>query len=810
MDEYSDRTPADIARYPMVPIRDVVIFPFTKVAFKIGRPGSVRALEKALASDRTIFLSTQHDATVDEPNPDQIYRVGTIARILQSQRQENGQIKVVVEGRERATTIRVENDGGAFTAMVRRAPAVNEEGVRTDALVQKIAQLIEQHLRLAPDVQPDALQTAMRNADPSHMADALASQLRISVEDKQGLLELFSAQARLARLIEILEIELEKRQLDRTIQTRVKRQMEKAQKEYYLNEQIKAIHKELGRKDERAELDELKKKIEEAGMTDEAKEKSLQELHRLEAMPPMSAEGTVSRTYIDWLVSVPWKQKSKEIRDLTKAEEVLNEDHYSLEKIKDRILEYLAVRQLVKNPKGSILCFVGPPGVGKTSLGKSIARATGRKFVRLSLGGVRDEAEIRGHRRTYIGALPGQIIQMMKKAGTVNPVLLLDEVDKLGTDFRGDPSAALLEVLDPEQNHMFQDHYLDVEYDLSKVFFIATANVLHTIPPALQDRLETLRLSGYTEREKLEIAKRHLIPKQAESNGLRAEQFEFTDEGILEIIRHYTRESGVRNLEREIGSCCRKIARKFVGENVAADFKDVIGATRLNEMLGPIKFRQQGVAAESEIGLSTGLAWTEVGGEVLQIEATLVKGRGAVTLTGKLGDVMQESAQAALTCIKARAERLGMSLDFIRKRDLHIHIPEGAIPKDGPSAGITMATAMASALMRVPVRKNVAMTGEITLRGRILPIGGVKEKLLAAHRFGIDTILLPKDNEKDLPEVPEEVRNVLTINLVETIDEVIALALEETTAADVVVPDQGPPLWTTEQPPQGLQTPAEQ
>jgi len=790
----------------MVPIRDVVIFPFSKVAFNIGRPGSVRALEMALESDRTIFLATQHDATVDEPAPEQIYRVGTIARILQSQKQENGQIKVVVEGRERATTIRVENNNGAFTALVRRAAAIKEEGVRTDALVQKIAQLIEQHLSLAPDVQPDALQTAMRNADSSHMADALASQLRISVEDKQGLLELFSTQARLARLIEILEIELEKRQLDRTIQTRVKRQMEKAQKEYYLNEQIKAIHKELGRKDERAELDELKKKIEEAGMTDEAKEKALQELHRLEAMPPMSAEGTVSRTYIDWLVSVPWKQKSKEIRDLSKAEEVLNEDHYSLEKIKERILEYLAVRQLVKNPKGSILCFVGPPGVGKTSLGKSIARATGRKFVRLSLGGVRDEAEIRGHRRTYIGALPGQIIQMMKKAGTINPVLLLDEVDKLGTDFRGDPSAALLEVLDPEQNHMFQDHYLDVEYDLSKVFFIATGNVLHTIPPALQDRLEVLRLSGYTEREKLQIARRHLVPKQAEANGLRDEQFDFTDEGILEIIRHYTREAGVRNLEREIGSCCRKIARKFVGENVTEDFKDEIGADRVREMLGPIKFRQQGVAAESEIGLATGLAWTEVGGEVLQIEATLVKGRGAVTLTGKLGDVMQESAQAALTCIKARAERLGMSLDFIRKRDLHIHIPEGAIPKDGPSAGITMATSMASALMRVPVRKNVAMTGEITLRGRVLPIGGVKEKLLAAHRFGIDTIILPKDNEKDLPEVPEEVRDAMNIKFVETIDEVIALALEDQKAVPEVVVAEAPPLWTTE-PPAGLQTP---
>src|SRR6202171_487090 len=809
MEEYSDRSPADIARYPMVPIRDVVIFPFTKVAFKIGRPGSVRALEVLLASDRTIFLSTQHDATVDEPSPEQIYGVGTIARILQSQRQENGQIQVVVEGRERATTIRVENNDGAFTAMVRRAPVVNEEGVRTDALTQKIAQLVEQHLRLAPDVQPDALQTAMRNADPSHMADALASPLRIAVEDKQGLLELFSAQARLARLIEILEIELEKRQLDRTIQTRVKRQMEKAQKEYYLNEQIKAIHKELGRKDERAELDKLKKKIEEAGMTEEAKEKALQELHRLEAMPPMSAEGTVSRTYIDWLVSVPWKQKSKEIRDLTKAEEVLNEDHFGLEKIKDRILEYLAVRQLVKNPKGSILCFVGPPGVGKTSLGKSIARATGRKFVRLSLGGVRDEAEIRGHRRTYIGALPGQIIQMMKKAGTVNPVLLLDEVDKLGADFRGDPSAALLEVLDPEQNHTFQDHYLDVEYDLSKVFFIATSNVLHTIPPALQDRLEILRLSGYTEREKLEIAKRHLVPKQAEGNGIKVEQLLFTDEGLLEIIRHYTREAGVRNLEREIGSCCRKLARKFVSESVTGDSKETGDGARVNDMLGPIKFREMGMGAISEVGLATGLAWTETGGEVLQIEATLTKGRGGVQLTGKLGDVMQESAQAALTCIKARSERLGMSLDFIRKRDLHIHVPEGAIPKDGPSAGVTMATAMASALTRAPVRRNVAMTGEITLRGRVLPIGGVKEKLLAAHRFGIDTIILPKDNEKDLPEVPEEVRNAMCINLVETIDEVLALALEEVRpATETATPDQptAPPLWTTEPPSQGIPT----
>ncbi|HJR05687.1 MAG TPA: endopeptidase La [Pyrinomonadaceae bacterium] len=810
MEEYSDRTPSDIVSFPMVPIRDVVIFPFTKVAFKIGRPGSIRALEQALAADRTIFLSTQHDASIDEPVPSEIYGVGTIARILQAQKLENGQTKVVVEGRERATTIRVENDNGAFTATVRRAPSALETGQRIEALTQRIHQLIEQHLRLAPEAQTDALQQAMRNQDPSHLTDALASQLRITVEDKQGLLEIFSVHGRMQRLIEILETEVDKRQLDRTIQARVKRQMEKAQKEYYLNEQIKAIHKELGRKDEKAEVEDLRKKIEEAGMTEEAKEKALQELHRLEAMPPMSAEGTVSRTYIDWLLSVPWKQKSKEIKDLNKAEEVLNDDHYSLEKIKDRILEHLAVRQLVKNPKGSILCFVGPPGVGKTSLGKSIARATGRKFVRLSLGGVRDEAEIRGHRRTYIGALPGQIIQMMKKAGTTNPCILLDEVDKLGADFRGDPSSALLEVLDPEQNNTFQDHYLDVEYDLSKVFFIATANVLHTIPPALQDRLEILRLSGYTEREKLEIARRHLVVKQAEGSGLKAEQVEFTDDGILEIIRSYTREAGVRNLEREIGSCCRKVARKLVGENKGEEFREVVTPERVREMLGPIRFRQQQAAAESEIGLALGLAWTEVGGEVLQIEATLTNGRGGVQLTGKLGEVMQESAQAALTCIKARSERLGMSLDHIRKRDLHVHIPEGAIPKDGPSAGVTLATAMASALTRVPVRKDVAMTGEITLRGKVLPVGGIKEKMLAAHRVGVTMLILPKENEKDLAEVPEEVRAAISVHLVETIDEVLTLALEDACPTDGAADDSAqPPIWSTEPPAQSTPTMAD-
>src|ERR1700716_1090527 len=776
MDEYSDRSPSDIARYPMVPIRDVVIFPFTKVAFKIGRPGSVRALEMALASDRTIFLSTQHDATVDEPAPEQIYSVGTIARILQSQRQENGQIKVVVEGRERATTVRVENNSGPVTALVRRAPAVNEEGVRTDALVQKIAQLVEQHLRLAPDVQPDALQTAMRNADPSHMADALASQLRISVEDKQGLLELFSAQARLARLIEILEIELEKRQLDRTIQTRVKRQMEKAQKEYYLNEQIKAIHKELGRKDERAEMDELKKKIEEAGMTEEAKEKALQELHRLEAMPPMSAEGTVSRTYIDWLVSVPWKAKSKELRDLTKAEEVLNDDHFGLEKIKDRILEYLAVRQLVKNPKGSILCFVGPPGVGKTSLGKSIARATGRKFVRVSLGGVRDEAEIRGHRRTYIGALPGQIIQMMKKAGTTNPIFVLDEVDKMATDFRGDPSAALMEVLDPELNHAFTDHYLDVEYDLSKVMFVCTANVLHTIPQPLQDRMEILRIPGYTEQEKLEIAKRFLVKRALEATGLQENNLKFTDEGLLHMIRHYTHEAGVRSLEREIQNIARKMARKVV--TVGTKSTAEITPVNAKEFLGILKYRETWIEKRNEIGLTMGLAWTEVGGSVLATEATLMEGKGRLTLTGKLGDVMQESAQAAMSFVRSRSNQLGLAKDFYRNIDIRVSVPEGAISKEGSSAGITICTSIVSALTQNAVRRYVTMTGEIPLRGKVLPIGGVKEKLLAAHRMGLRTVLLPKDNEKDLADIPQEILATLTVHFVENMDEVLQIALE--------------------------------
>jgi len=799
MQEFTDQMPSDIERFPMVPIRDVVIFPYTKVAFKIGRPSSVAALERAMTGERQIFLATQHDATIDEPRADQIYQTGTLGRILQAQRQENGQIKVVVEGRERGRMIRVDQDAdGMFHAHVRRVSATDESGYRTDGLLQKIHSLVEQFLRVSPDAYTDALHASLRGVSAAQVADSMSSHLRIGVEEKQQLLEMISVAERLAKLVEVLEAEIEKRQLDRNIHSRTKKAMDKHQREYYLNEQIKAIHKELGRKDEKAELEELKKKIAEAGMTDEARDKALQEFARLEAMPPMSAEGTVARTYLDWLINVPWQTRSEEIEDLARAEQTLNEDHYGLEKIKERILEFLAVRQLVKNPKGTILCFVGAPGVGKTSLGKSIANATGRKFARLALGGVHDEAEIRGHRRTYIGSMPGQIIQLMKRAGTVNPVILLDEVDKLGRDYRGDPSAALLEVLDPEQNNTFRDHYLDVDYDLSHVFFIATANVLHTVPPALLDRLEILSLSGYTEREKLEIAKQHLIPKQCENSGIDPANVVFTDDGILETIRHYTREAGVRNLEREIGSCLRKIARKFVSTDDKTEFKVVVDAEKVQELLGTIRFRKQDIARKSEIGLVNGLAWTEVGGDVLQVEATLVKGKGDVTLTGKLGEVMQESAKAALTCVRTRAEALGIDPADFREKDLHIHVPEGAIPKDGPSAGITMATAMVSALTRKAARHDVAMTGEITLRGKVLPIGGVKEKLLAAHRFGLKTLILSRENEKDLADIPEEVRDDLTIRLVDYLDEVLDIALEPDEMGENI---ETPQIWSPDPPP---------
>src|ERR1700687_590196 len=696
-----NREKQEMKRVPMMPVRDMVIFPQQMTPFIVGREASVRALEEALAGDKKIFLSTQHDASVDDPKPEEIYAVGTLANIVQSVKLPDGNIKVLVEGVERARSISIASEEGFFRATVRLLGARVEPSPQVEQTVQKITGLYEQFIKLSQSLNYDTMIAAARVDDPARLSDTIAANLQLPVDEKQYLLETVDPLERLNRIGDILEIELEKLNVDRNINTRVKRQMERAQKEYYLNEKLKAIQKELGR-GEKSEIDELKKKIDTAGMSKEVHEKAIQELKRLELMPPMSAESTVSRNYLDWLLAVPWKKRSKEIRNITRAEKTLNEEHYGLEKIKERILEFLAVRQLVKNPKGSILCFVGPPGVGKTSLGMSIAKATGRKFVRMSLGGVRDEAEIRGHRRTYIGALPGQIIQMMKKAGTKNPVFMLDEVDKMSTDFRGDPSAALMEVLDPEQNFMFVDHYLDVEYDLSQVFFVATANVMHTIPPALQDRMEVIRLSGYTELEKMEIAKRFLVRKQMEQTGLSKDQIDFGDQGLAGLIEYYTREAGVRNLEREIGNLCRKVARQVVNNQSGKEKKVlpkvVINGEKLPDMLGPWKFRDLKAEKKNEIGAAVGLAWTEVGGQILTTECTLMEGKGKLTITGKLGEVMQESAQAAMSYIRSRALSLGLPRDFYRSLDVHLHIPEGAIPKDGTSGGITLATTLFSAL----------------------------------------------------------------------------------------------------------------
>ncbi len=770
-----NREKTELKRVPMMPVRDMVIFPQMMTPFIVGREASVRALEEALAGDKRIFLATQHDAAVDDPKPTEIYTVGTLANIVQSVKLPDGNIKVLVEGVERAKVLQISTEEGFFRAALRLVPTKLEPSPQLEQAVQRATNLFEQYVKLSQSLNYDTMIAAARVDDPGKLSDTIAANLQLPVEEKQELLEIFEPLERLNRVAEILEIEIEKLNVDRNINTRVKRQMERAQKEYYLNEKIKAIQKELGR-GEKSEIDELKKKIDAAGMPKEVHEKAIQELKRLEMMPPMSAESTVSRNYLDWLLAVPWKKRSKEIRDIGVAERILEEDHYGLEKIKERILEYLAVRQLVKNPKGSILCFVGPPGVGKTSLAMSIGRATGRKFVRVSLGGVRDEAEIRGHRRTYIGALPGQIIQLMKKAGTINPVFVLDEVDKMSMDFRGDPSAALMEVLDPELNHSFTDHYLDVEYNLSKVMFICTANVLHTIPQPLQDRMEILRLPGYTEQEKLQIARRFLVKKQREAAGLSETNLTFADEAITHIIRHYTHEAGVRNLEREIANISRKVSRKVVKEG--KQVKVEITPANVNEYLGVIKFREIWAEKHNEVGLATGLAWTDVGGQVLGTEATLMEGKGRLTLTGKLGDVMQESAQAAMSYVRSRTANFGLPKDFYRHLDIHVHVPEGAIPKDGPSAGITIAIAIASALTRIPVRCDVAMTGEITLRGKVLPIGGVKEKVLAAHRMGLRTIILPKDNEKDLPDIPPEIQSDVALKFVETMDEVLEYALE--------------------------------
>ena len=764
---------------PMVPLRDVVIFPYMMMPFVIGRSSSVRALEYALAHDRRIFLAAQLDATTDDPGAPDIYTVGTVSNILQSVKLPDGNIKVLVEGADRGRTIECRDEEGFYKVVVKTVPKPQDLPVEAGELMSKVVSLFEQYVKLASNLQSEVKNAAVQVDDPGKLSDTIASHLVMTVDEKQNLLEIWNPVERLTRIATALELEVDKFQVDRRVQGRVRKQMERAQKEYYLNEKMKAIQKELGKKDDKGnEVDELKTKIVESKMSKEAEEKAIVELKRLEVMPPMSAEATVARNYLDWLLAVPWSKKTRESRNITRAERILDEDHYGLAKVKDRIIEFLAVRQLVRKQRGPILCLVGPPGVGKTSLAKSVARATNRKFVRLSLGGVRDEAEVRGHRRTYIGAFPGQIIQMMKKAGTINPLILLDELDKMSMDFRGDPASALLEVLDPEQNHSFQDHYLDVEYDLSNAMFIATANVLQNMPQALMDRLEVIRLPGYTEEEKLEIAKRFLVAKQKEANGLKKKTVSLDDDALVEIIRRYTREAGVRSLEREIASIFRKVARSIVkAGKKATDEALHIEQRAIGDYLGVPKYRPRSKEGEAEVGTATGLAWTEVGGELLTTEATLMPGKGDLTLTGKLGDVMQESARTALSVIRSRAERYGLPKDFHKKIDIHLHVPEGAIPKDGPSAGITLATALLSALSDVPVRSDVAMTGEITLRGKVLPIGGVKEKLLAAHRAGIINIVMPVDNEKDLSEIPDEIRKQLSIKLVDKVDDVFETAL---------------------------------
>ncbi|HVR43741.1 MAG TPA: endopeptidase La [Thermoanaerobaculia bacterium] len=769
-----------LTNLPLVPLRDMVVFPSMMAPFVVGRKASILALEATLTTaEKKIFLATQRDPKVDDPKLDEIYQIGVVATVVQNLRLPNQNVKVMVEGIARAEIVETRELEGYVAADVRLVEGSYPVTAEIADYIRKLVEVFEQYAKMSHHLAFEGVMSTLKVDDPDKFADALASHLLITTGEKQQLLETPNAYERLRKLHDFLEIEIEKINIDKRINSKVKKQMERAQKEYYLNEKIKAIHQELGRKDDRSdEVEELRQKIESCGMPKDTREKALQELKRLEAMPGVSAEATVSRNYIEWLVSVPWKKASREIKDIELAEKILDEDHYGLEKIKERILEFLAVRQLVKSPKGTILCFVGPPGVGKTSLAKSIARATGRNFVRLSLGGVRDEAEIRGHRRTYIGAFPGQIIQRMKKAGTINPVFLLDEVDKMSMDFRGDPSAALLEVLDPEQNNTFTDHYLDVEYDLSKVMFIATANVIHTIPAPLKDRMEIIQLSGYTHLEKMAIAVQFLVQKQRGEHGLDEARVRFEDEAIEDIINSYTREAGVRNLEREIGSVCRKVARLVLREGDG--FGVEVTEAKLRELLGKPRYRIQKREEKSEIGVSTGLAWTEVGGEILSTEVALSRGKGNLTLTGKLGDVMQESARAALSYVRSRADLFGLDPDFHDKIDIHIHVPEGAIPKDGPSAGITMATALLSAVTRIPIHRDVAMTGEITLRGKVLPVGGVKDKVLAASRAGLGRLILPRENERDLEDIPLDVREKMEFHLVESMDEVVAIALDGT------------------------------
>jgi ATP-dependent Lon protease len=762
------------ALFPVLPLRDIVVFPHMIVPLFVGREKSIRALEEVMRDDKQILLVAQKNAGQDDPGTDDIYRVGTVSSVLQLLKLPDGTVKVLVEGNARAEINSFSDNPRFFQAHASLLPELDSDPRELEALARAVVSQFEQYVKLNKKVPPEVLVSLSQIDDPGKLADTVAAHLSLKISDKQELLETSSLVDRLERLYAFMESEISVLQVEKRIRSRVKRQMEKTQREYYLNEQMKAIQKELGElEDGRDEASEIEERIRKTKLSKEAREKALAEVKKLRSMSPMSAEATVVRNYLDWMLSIPWKKRSKISKDLKRAQQILDEDHFGLEKVKERIVEYLAVQQRVDKIKGPILCLVGPPGVGKTSLGKSLARATGRNFVRVSLGGIRDEAEIRGHRRTYIGSMPGKIIQSMKKAKTSNPLFMLDELDKMGADFRGDPSSALLEVLDPEQNSNFNDHYLEVDYDLSDVMFVCTANTLR-MPQPLQDRLEIIRLAGYTEEEKVEIARRHLIPKQLEAHGIKPEEWSLSADGLIDLIRYYTREAGVRNLEREIANLIRKATKEILLED-----KKRVRITRrnLDGYAGVRKFRYGEAEHEDLIGVSTGLAWTEVGGELLSIEAVTVPGKGRMTITGKLGDVMQESVQAAKSYVRSRSAALGIIPPTFDKLDIHVHVPEGATPKDGPSAGVAMVSSIVSVLTKIPVRASLAMTGEITLRGRVLPIGGLKEKLLAALRGGIKTVLIPQENEKDLAEIPDNVKKALQIVPVSTVDEVLRRAL---------------------------------
>jgi len=763
---------------PALPLRDVVVYPHMVIPLFVGREKSIKALEAAMQQNKQILLVAQRSAEADDPQPSDLYAVGTLATILQLLKLPDGTVKVLVEGTQRVDIQSIDAEGGFFVGHIAQLHDTSEIPEREmDVLTRSAISLFDQYVKLNKKIPAEVLSSLNSIDDPSRLADTLAAHMALKLNEKQAVLEIASIEKRIEHLMGLMEAENDMLQMEKRIRGRVKKQMEKNQREYYLNEQMKAIQKELGElEDAPNEIEEMARRVEKAGMSKEAKEKAKAELNKLKMMSPMSAEATVVRNYIDALVSVPWKQRTKTSSDIAKAEEVLEADHYGLEKVKERILEYLAVQQRVKKLKGPILCLVGPPGVGKTSLGQSIARATNRKFVRMALGGVRDEAEIRGHRRTYIGAMPGKIVQNLTKVKTRNPLFLLDEIDKMAMDFRGDPASALLEVLDPEQNHTFQDHYLEVDFDLSEIMFVATANSMN-IPPALLDRMEVIRLSGYTEDEKINIAERYLVPKQIRNNGLQESEVVIREAAVRDIVRYYTREAGVRNLEREIAKICRKVVKEvLLGQ---AKSQVVVTAAKLEHYLGVKRFRFGRAEAKDQIGQVTGLAWTEVGGELLTIETAVTPGKGALAHTGQLGDVMKESIQAALTVVRSRAEVLGLERDFHQKLDMHIHVPEGATPKDGPSAGIGMCTALTSALTGIPVRADVAMTGEITLRGEVLPIGGLKEKLLAAARGGIRTVVIPDENQRDLAEIPKNITKNLDLRPVRWIDEVLEIALTE-------------------------------